>query len=269
MLSDITAQPRCHAGSAYYVAANAGFARRAACDSKGLCAESECRGLRVSDAAKDRGAAKEAADNPRMALIQQGAEEGYARAQYLLGLFYKSGMGVDIDFAKALYWFRKAAEQDEVGAAQEVRWLERALEDEIPHKPVEGLPEKAQIIETILDQTEVITPGYFLIEADLRKINIEHSLSENGVPERASIALSELAELAVNDPPLFAAKMAAADKVRVVAATGRPPSLGYREQEEVRARRARGETQASIAQGMNVSEATISRLITKQAAQQR
>ena len=45
-------------------------------------------------------------------ILRPLAEQGQARAQALLGLCYKSGIGgVSRDYAEALKWFRKAAEQ--------------------------------------------------------------------------------------------------------------------------------------------------------------
>jgi TPR repeat protein len=42
----------------------------------------------------------------------KAAEQGYAAAQYNLGLLYRDGQGVEQDFAKAVRWLRAAAEQD-------------------------------------------------------------------------------------------------------------------------------------------------------------
>ena len=39
------------------------------------------------------------------------AEQGFANAQYNLGLMYDEGLGVTQDSAEAVKWFRKAAEQ--------------------------------------------------------------------------------------------------------------------------------------------------------------
>ena len=41
----------------------------------------------------------------------QLAEQGYAYAQYNLGVMYENGRGVRQDYAEAFRWFRKAAEQ--------------------------------------------------------------------------------------------------------------------------------------------------------------
>ncbi|MCM1044218.1 MAG: sel1 repeat family protein [Candidatus Gastranaerophilales bacterium] len=45
------------------------------------------------------------------------AEQGYAEAQYYLGLMYDDGKGVERDSAQAAEWYRKAAEQG-IAAAQ-------------------------------------------------------------------------------------------------------------------------------------------------------
>ena len=44
------------------------------------------------------------------------AEQGNARAQYILGLNYAKGQGVPQDYAEAANWYRKAAEQGDADA---------------------------------------------------------------------------------------------------------------------------------------------------------
>lgn len=44
-------------------------------------------------------------------ILQKKAEQGYANAQYTLGLLYFNGEGVPQDHTKAREWWRKAAEQ--------------------------------------------------------------------------------------------------------------------------------------------------------------
>ena len=44
------------------------------------------------------------------------AEQGYAEAQYNLGLMYKAGQGVPQDYKTAVKWFSLAAEQGDAGA---------------------------------------------------------------------------------------------------------------------------------------------------------
>lgn len=44
------------------------------------------------------------------------AEQGDARAQYLLGMLYATGDGVPQDYKEAAKWFHKAAEQGDVSA---------------------------------------------------------------------------------------------------------------------------------------------------------
>jgi TPR repeat protein len=43
--------------------------------------------------------------------FRKAAEQGYARAQGGLGVFYANGLGVAKDQAQAVSWYRKAAEQ--------------------------------------------------------------------------------------------------------------------------------------------------------------
>ena len=44
-------------------------------------------------------------------LIRRSAEQGYADAQFNLGLAYYRGEGVSQDYTQAVSWYRKAAEQ--------------------------------------------------------------------------------------------------------------------------------------------------------------
>jgi TPR repeat protein len=49
-------------------------------------------------------------------LLRPLAEEGDALAQSLLGLLYKNGEGVPVDYVQAIQWFRKAADQGNASA---------------------------------------------------------------------------------------------------------------------------------------------------------
>ncbi|MDP0344398.1 tetratricopeptide repeat protein, partial [Glaesserella parasuis] len=42
---------------------------------------------------------------------QKAAEQGYAKAQGMLGVMYYKGQGVRQDYHQAVKWFQKAAEQ--------------------------------------------------------------------------------------------------------------------------------------------------------------
>jgi hypothetical protein len=44
------------------------------------------------------------------------AAQGYAEAQYNMGVMYRDGEGVSQDYAEAAKWFRKAAEQGDANA---------------------------------------------------------------------------------------------------------------------------------------------------------
>jgi TPR repeat protein len=46
------------------------------------------------------------------------AEQGYAGAQFNLGMMYKEGFGVQADISEATKWFRLAAEQGDAEAEQ-------------------------------------------------------------------------------------------------------------------------------------------------------
>jgi len=49
--------------------------------------------------------------NKALYWFRKAAEQGYAKAQYNLGLCYKNGWGVRKNITEAKKWFRKAAEQ--------------------------------------------------------------------------------------------------------------------------------------------------------------
>ena len=61
-------------------------------------------------------------------LAIEAAEYGYAEAQYNLGRCYYNGEGVIQDYAKAVEWYRKAAEQ---GYVEAVEWFHQAAEQGI------------------------------------------------------------------------------------------------------------------------------------------
>ncbi len=48
---------------------------------------------------------------------------GYTQAQYLVGLWYKNGEGVEKDHTVAKYWFNKAAKGSHLGAIMELSIL--------------------------------------------------------------------------------------------------------------------------------------------------
>lgn len=62
------------------------------------------------------------------------AENGYAPAQFRLGLLYQTGAGVSRNPHRAVYWFDKAARQGEVGG---LYWLAEAYRrgDGVPVTP--------------------------------------------------------------------------------------------------------------------------------------
>ena len=57
--------------------------------------------------------------DPKQAVywFTKAAEQGYANAQYNLGVMYANGEGVTRDHKQAVYWYTKAAEQGYVEAA--------------------------------------------------------------------------------------------------------------------------------------------------------
>lgn len=85
---------------------------------------------------------------------REAAEQGKARAQYLLGYMLENGKGTAADRAGALEWYRKAADQGyataeyvvgafyfkgievEQDAAEAVRWFKKAAEHGQPDAPL-------------------------------------------------------------------------------------------------------------------------------------
>ena len=54
------------------------------------------------------------------------AEQGVSEAQNNLGVMYKEGQGVSLDYAEAARWFMKAAEQDNTLSQLNLGWLYHA-----------------------------------------------------------------------------------------------------------------------------------------------
>ena len=68
----------------------------------------------------DRGQGVEQDDMEAAAWYREAAEQGYAEAQFRLGLMYDRGQGVEQDEAEATWWYRLAAEQGMVKAQSTV-----------------------------------------------------------------------------------------------------------------------------------------------------
>lgn len=67
----------------------------------------------TSAAALDEDTARTSQERPN---IQDLASQGDAQAQLELGVNYEKGIGVDVDFKKAAYWYQKSADQGSVDA---------------------------------------------------------------------------------------------------------------------------------------------------------
>jgi hypothetical protein len=50
--------------------------------------------------------------------MQKAAEQGMPDAEYLLGIIYAEGIGVEVDDARARLWLQRAIEQGQSDAAQ-------------------------------------------------------------------------------------------------------------------------------------------------------
>ena len=59
-------------------------------------------------------------------IMQELAEQGDAEAQFNLGVMYANGEGVPQDYAEAVKWYPKAAEQGDEYAKE---WLEKNAKD--------------------------------------------------------------------------------------------------------------------------------------------
>ncbi len=70
--------------------------------------------------------------------FRKAAEQGYAPAQQILGLFYHKGVGVDKDKAEGVKWIRKAAEQGYSDAPLILGYMYEAGEG-VAANPVEAL----------------------------------------------------------------------------------------------------------------------------------
>jgi TPR repeat protein len=57
---------------------------------------------------------------------RKAADQGYAAAQYNLGVCYDNGGGVVQDKAEAVKWYRKAADQGNVEALEALQKIEKA-----------------------------------------------------------------------------------------------------------------------------------------------
>ena len=54
---------------------------------------------------------------------RKAATQGYAKAHNNLGLMYYKGQGVPQDYAKAVYWYRKASAQGDAKAQTSLGWM--------------------------------------------------------------------------------------------------------------------------------------------------
>jgi hypothetical protein len=54
---------------------------------------------------------------------RKAAEQGYATAQYNLGMMYATGEGVPQDYKEAIKWYRKSAEQGVPYAQYNLGWM--------------------------------------------------------------------------------------------------------------------------------------------------
>jgi len=64
---------------------------------------------------------------------KKAAEEGHDLAQYMVGLMYANGDGVDKDVKLAMYWYKKAMEQGHADAKHQLKKLRESTIDDQPY----------------------------------------------------------------------------------------------------------------------------------------
>jgi TPR repeat protein len=88
---------------------------------KALANTGDARAQTLVAIAFDWGRGGEAQDFAQaMTWYRKAADQGYARAQNNIGHLYDHGQGVKQDYAQAMIWYRKAADQDNAGAQNNV-----------------------------------------------------------------------------------------------------------------------------------------------------
>lgn len=194
------------------------------------------------------------------------AERGSSEAQEMLRRFYND----QGDYAEAQRWQSIINGQETAPQAADTGDKDKA---------VDKIPSKVQNTEVRRPDFKTITAEDFLSDDTLFNRTCEF-LAANDVAEqpRSTLAstivtlievarrdrgdaiarLAPLAKLAETDPPLFATKIAAAEKVRS-ATPVKPHALTHQQRETVRRRREAGEPVAALADEFGVAPATISR----------
>lgn len=81
-------------------------------------------------------------NNPKLSFdwCRKGAELGDCICQKRLGTMYEDGFGTVIDYEKALYWYRKAAQQGDKSAADRIPEVEKRLAKKTPHPVPDPVP---------------------------------------------------------------------------------------------------------------------------------
>ena len=64
-----------------------------------------------------------------MKCYTKSAEQGYVRAQYILGICYYEGKGAYPSYKKAVKWWTKAAKQGDADAKKELLIRDKAAND--------------------------------------------------------------------------------------------------------------------------------------------
>jgi uncharacterized protein len=96
------------------------------------------------------------------------AEAGMSEAQYIVGLFYAENMVVPIDYTKALYWVRKAAENGSRAAKEGLPELERAAErfaERRANEQSDSLLHSAPVVPVVMNDTSTVPQGGTLLHA--------------------------------------------------------------------------------------------------------
>ncbi len=91
---------------------------------KALANTGDARAQTLVGLAFDWGKGGEAQDFAQaMTWYRKAADQGYAAAQFVIGVLYDFGQGVKQDYVQAMTWYRKAADQGDAEAQYNVGWL--------------------------------------------------------------------------------------------------------------------------------------------------
>lgn len=139
---------------------------------------------------------------------QKAAEQGLAEAQYNLGTMYGAGHGVARNDTLAADWLRKAADQGMAEAAFNLGVL---------YEHGQGVPLDSH--QALVSYAQAVQAGYSPAAERLRKLQ-----NNNEKGDSAQLAKSNIASLAVAQPPVLERPRAATEQASVPAAASTTPT---------------------------------------------